>query len=374
MANSSKTLDRIIGVDIAKIVAMVLVVAVHLNGFGLPYLGDGKSALAYTLTRTFVGAVAMACINIFAIASGYVGIAASFKLSRIVKLWLQVVFTGLAVLVCLDCFTGIRVTTLDYMKACIPIAKGQYWYMTAYFMLCFLMPIMNAGIKALEQKQLVFMLMLFLGVICGESLLCSGVALGVASGYSFEWLAVLYIAGAYIRLYDPIKAKPWQLAACACICAMIAGWMPGLMGKLQLAQVLKVPRLLDFGGYTSPFTVAIAICIFMICLKVRLCSNRLCRLVSTLSATTLGVYLIHVQPVCFRHFGPFCKRFAVFGLWSYLATIVSLTLAFYFGCTLLDYLRLRLFAVLELGILRLTDNWRLLRKWRGAGDLWLHRA
>ena len=155
---------------------------------------------------------------------------------------------------------------------------------------------------------------------------------------------------------------------------MIAGWMPGLMGKLQLAQVLKVPRLLDFGGYTSPFTVAIAICIFMICLKVRLCSNRLCRLVSTLSATTLGVYLIHVQPVCFRHFGPFCKRFGVFGLWSYLATIVSWSLAFYFGCTLLDYLRLRLFAVLELGILRLTDNWRLLRKWRGAGDLWLHRA
>lgn len=347
MTSSIQFSNRVIGVDVAKIVAMVLVVAIHVNGSGLPYVGDGKPSIYYTLTKTFIGAVAMACINIFAIASGYVGIASSFKLSRIVKLWFQVVFTGLAVLIFLDGFTGIRVTMLDYLKACIPIAKGQYWYMTAYFMLCFIMPILNMGIKSMEKKHLAFLLMLMLGIICGESLVCSGGALGVNSGYSFEWLVVLYVAGAYIRLYNPPLASGLALAVCICGCAMIAGWMPGLLGKLHLTQVLKVPRLFDFGGYTSPFTVAIAICIFTACLKIQICSECMCRLIRTLSATTLGVYLIHVQPVFFRHFGALCKRhFEVTGLGSYLLALVSLTGAFYIGCTILDYVRLRLFGAL----------------------------
>lgn len=145
--------ERIIGVDIAKIVAMILVVAVHVNGFGLPYVGDNPTGLGYLLLRSFLGAIFMACINIFAIASGYAGIMATFKISRLIRLWIQIVFTGLMVLICLDLFTDINVQTKDYLKACIPIAKKQYWYMTAYFMLCLVMPVLNAGIKSLNQKE-----------------------------------------------------------------------------------------------------------------------------------------------------------------------------------------------------------------------------
>ena len=336
--------DRIIGIDIAKIVAMLLVVAVHINGFGLPYVGNNPPGLFYLLLRSFLGAIFMACIDIFAIASGFVGIASSFKISRIVRLWIQVVFTGLAVLACLDFFTEIDVQIKEYLKACIPIAKEEYWYMTAYFMLCFIMPVLNAGIKSLAQNELRNIVLFLLGVVCVESFVCSVGALGVEGGYSFEWLLVLYMVGAYIRLYDPLNKPKWALLGSACVCAMIAGWMPQVVQKCTFITGVHIPRLFEFGGYTSPFTVIIAFCIFVFCLKVRIDSERTRRIVGLLSSTTLGVYLIHVQPVFFRDvFGKYVHKVTVFDGRGYLCSLIILTCGVYAVCTMLDFLRILLF-------------------------------
>lgn len=337
--------DRIIGVDIAKIVAMLLVVAVHVNGHGLPYAGDEPPSTAYLMLRSFLGSIFGSCIDIFAIASGYVGIVSSFKLSRIVRLWIQVVFTGLAVLVCLDFFAGIKVQPIDYLKACVPIARGQYWYMTAYFMLCFVMPILNAGIKVLSEKELRYVVLLLLGVICGESFLCSVGALGVEGGYSFEWIAVLYVVGAYVRLYNPLDRSRVLLIGCICACAMIGGWVPML---LQKVSAMHLPRLFEFGGYTSPFTVMIALSIFALCLKVRMASERVRRAVVLLSSTTLGVYLIHVQPVFFSEvFGKNLRNLTVSEVGSYLYLLIISTAVIYIACTVLDFLRILLFRGVE---------------------------
>lgn len=346
-----KTSDRIIGVDLAKIVAMLLVVAVHVNGFGLPYVGNNPPGLVYLFLRSFLGAIFCACINIFAISSGFVGIASSFKMSRIIRLWIQVVFTGLAVLVCLDFFTDIDVQINEYLKACIPIAKEEYWYMTAYFMLCFVMPVFNAGIKYLAQNELRNLVLILLGVICLESFVCSVGALGVEGGYSFEWLLVLYMVGAYIRLYNPLNKPKLALLGSACVSAMIAGWMPLVMQRFTFSTGVHIPRLFEFSGYTSPFTVIIAVCIFALCLKVRIDSERSRRIVGLLSSTTLGVYLIHVQPMFFQEvFGRCVAKFTVYGGGGYLFTLIFLTCGIYVACTLLDFLRILLFCGIE-GIL-----------------------
>lgn len=343
MGNSS---DRIIGVDIAKIVAMILVVAVHVNGFGLPYVGDNPPGLGYMLMRSFLGAIFMACINIFALSSGFVGIVLSFKLSRIVRLWIQVVFTGLLVLVCLDLFTDVNIRSIDYLNACIPIGKQLYWYMTAYFMLCFVMPLVNAGVRSLSKNELRNVVLLLLVVICGESFMATVSALGTAVGYSFEWLLVLYLTGAYIRLYNPLDKSKASLLSMAVVSAIVAGWMPLVIKKLPLPSDLS--QLLAFGGYTSPFTVIIALCIFALCLKVRVVSEKGRKAIALLSSTTLGVYLIHVQPVFFKNvFICSVRKLAVFEGGGYLCSLILLTVTIYIACSALEYLRIMLFGFIE---------------------------
>lgn len=341
--------ERIIGVDIAKIVAMILVVAVHVNGFGLPYVGDNPTGLGYLLLRSFLGAIFMACINIFAIASGYAGIMATFKISRLIRLWIQIVFTGLMVLICLDLFTDINVQTKDYLKACIPIAKKQYWYMTAYFMLCLVMPVLNAGIKSLNQKELRNLVLLLLGLVCGESFLLSSGALGVESGYSFEWLLVLYVVGAYLRLYNPLDISKGVLFGCSCVCAL-------LVSVITLGlQISTIKWYGGFSDYTSPFIVAIALCIFLLCLKVRIDSEKAKKTITFLSSTTLGVYLIHLQPVIFdKVFVKIVKQLPVAEWCGYLYKIILSTLSIYMVCTMLDFLRLMLF--------RLVGRWLTIKR------------
>lgn len=340
--------DRIIGVDIAKIVAMILVVAVHVNGFGLPYVGDNPPGLGYMLMRSLLGAIFMACINIFALASGYVGITSSFNLSRIIRLWIQVVFTGLMVLACIDFFTGINIQSIDYLKACAPVAKGQYWYVTAYFMLCFVMPILNAGIKAMDKRSLGGLLLLLLGMICGEHFMLCVDALGVNAGYSFEWLLVMYMVGAYMRLYNPLDKGKWSLLWCTCLCAMIVGWGPPVLNKAILLVGSPITRPLGFGGYTSPFIAIIALCIFTLCLKIRVSSERAKKIITLLSSTTLGVYLIHVQPVFFKNvFISSVRKLAVSGGGGYLCSLILATVAIYIVCSILDFLRIILFKSVE---------------------------
>ena len=304
MANVKNSLlegnGYIIGVDVAKILAMFLVVVVHVNYYGLPFAGVGGQPVAYRLARSFVAALAASCIDIFAIASGYVGITSSFRISRLIKLWLQVVATGLAVLGGVCCFTDVAVRSGDWLKACIPIAKKQYWYMTAYFMLSFTMPVLNAGIKALDKTRFRYMLLLMIGVICGESLICSIGALGVDGGYSFEWLLVLYALGAYIRLYVPIRMRGGMLLAISLLCACSAGWCPIAINKaFAIFGGCECPRTTAFKEYTSPLVLATALFLFLACIRLHISSRNAMRMVKLLSATSLGVYLIHVQPLLF---------------------------------------------------------------------------
>jgi surface polysaccharide O-acyltransferase-like enzyme len=218
--------------------------------------------------------------------------------------------------------------------------------MTAYFMLCFVMPILNAGIKAMDKRSLGGLILLLLGIICGESLVCSVGALGVEGGYSFAWLVVLYVVGAYIRLYNPLDKPKALLLYAAAVSAMIAGWMPLAISKLPLPSGL--PRLFEFGGYTSPFTVIIAMCVFAICLQLRIRSTRLTKFITYLSSTSLGVYLIHVQPLFMTKI--FCReaqKLSVYDGGGYLFYLITMTMGVYLICTALDVIRLMAFKLVD---------------------------
>ena len=355
MANTEK---RLIGVDIAKIVAMLFVVARHVNGFGLPYASESNPEVGYLMLRSFLTAIFSSCIDIFAIASGYVGIFSRFRLSRIIRLWIQVVVTGLAVLVCVDFFMKEAVPLKAYIKACIPVAQNQYWYMTGYFMLCFVMPLINSAMQTLNRKIVERFLFVVLGVIGVESLLGMSCTLGINGGYSFEWLLVLYVVGAYLRLHDPIRVSRRWLLGVAAVVAMAGAWIPLALESLHSLGFSRLVKSLNFVGYTTPFTFVIALCVFLSCTETRIRSVLLTRFVVALSSTTLGVYLIHTQ----RHFFYTIyvrelEKLTVSGGWQYLATLFIVSVATFLVCVVLDYVRLTAFKMIDISAGVAISKW-----------------
>jgi len=331
---------RILGVDIAKIVAMVFVVACHINGFGLCPFDGADSGLVFPIQKELCKALFASCVDIFAIASGFVGVASSFRVGRIFRLWARVVATGIVVLIGISFFTAIPVSYVDFFRACLPATYGQYWYITSYFMLCFAMPLLNAGIRTVSRRELRIVVWALLVCICGSKFFIGGGAFNMQDGYCFLWLMVMYIVGAYIRLYGPLRLPAFSLLVMICCMSIVSGLLPLAINAMPDTLFPVMLRRLSFIGYTSPFTVIIAVAVFMLCLKVQNVPEPLSRLIKAMSATSLGVYLVHVQPILWSSlFLPFAAGLKTTAS-CYLFKLSAVTIAVYIACSLVDYVRI----------------------------------
>ena len=166
----------------------------------------------------------------------------------------------------------------------------------------------------------------------------------LSAGYCFFWLAALYIIGACIkldRLYERASGKTFVLLYFASIAVMLL-W--------QLVFGAESETLIS---YVSPPV--------LLCSVALLCA--FCRLqvgesfkgaAKFLSSTSFGVYLIHISPFILANY--IADSFAfIAGLNAALVIPCELgcAAAIYAVCTLIEFLRQKLFALC--GIDRLAD-------------------
>lgn len=332
---SNNNPSYIVGVDIAKIIAMVFVVGVHVAGDGFECVSGGGG---HASLKGFVMGFFETCINIFAIASGYVGVQAKFKVSRLVELWLQVVFT------CVVCTLGLRFLTDDsvsfeqWIRAVMPISGVQYWYMTAYFMLAFTMPFLNAGVSALDRKTSGLVIAIMLAIVCGQSFVGIKGGLGVEAGYSYAWLVILYLVGAYWRLYgDRLEFSTLHWFLPMVPLAFVSGVVPNYLPSAIASRVYWL-------GYISPFTVALSVCIFGWALSLKVENVRAQQAIKLVSSCTLGVYLFHYTPLIYGHaIKPYITSVHPTGAVSWWSYVMGTTLVVFGLCAILDYARQLIF-------------------------------
>lgn len=88
------TSGRNYGIDLLRCVSMLLIVVLHIyNQGGLLNAISKKETYYVNYTLRLI---ALGSVNLYAMISGFVMLHGSFKLRRLIGLWLQVVFWGLA--------------------------------------------------------------------------------------------------------------------------------------------------------------------------------------------------------------------------------------------------------------------------------------
>ena len=312
---------RIIGVDIARILAMYLVVVFHVVGVLSRY---DKC----TTTGRWVSAASFCCVDLFALISGYVGVLGRFRPSRFALLWIQVVFTGM-IIVGGGALIGLWHPALkDWGKVFLPLTSHSYWYFTEYFFLFLLMPFLNAGLRQLSKRvagTIVVAVLLFVVLLPAINPSGSDTYL-LGGGLSAIWLVVCYLIGGYLQLHGP---KFGCLA-----------WLAG--GALMTVAV-------RFWGtsYAHPATLLAAICWLMACARIDICSGRAKRIVAFFSSVAFGVYVWHAQPLlharmvkCFDSISNYHPVLSV-------VLILALSILMYLVISVLEYLRIRLFKLLK---------------------------
>lgn len=232
--------QRNYGIDLLRMVSMLLVVILHVEGHG----GVLESAQGHNVYWAYLPeAFAFSAVNVYALVSGYVGVAARWRPANLISLWLQVAFysVGLTAL-CGIVFPG-TVGLTDLLHAAMPVTYQyvDYWYFTAYFALFFLIPLLNHLVHTMPRRQLRAMLLVLLLVFSVFPTMTRHDRFSLDNGYTVWWLAILYLLGGYVRQYHAFEKS-------------------GAAGPGGICRVLAA-RLCLADGTGYPYPAGVVVCL-----------------------------------------------------------------------------------------------------------------
>ena len=150
--------SRMANLELLRCIAMMMVVALH-------YLGKGE--LLGDLTESSMGGPGIAgwviesfcivAVNLYMLISGYFLTQSSFKISRLLGLWLQVWIysAGIGIFAAL---TGIlpagEADTHYFLSILFPISMDHYWFLTVYLFLYAALPVIGMGVRKMTKGQM----------------------------------------------------------------------------------------------------------------------------------------------------------------------------------------------------------------------------
>lgn len=345
ISKQKQTTERAYSLDLFRIVSMLLIVCLHVIGQGgilanVPIL-TVKGEMVW-----FLEIAAYCSVNCFALLSGYLGIHSSHKWKNIVSLATQALFycflfTSIYVSVSLFRQEPLQIGYL--LKSMIPALFGRYWYFSAYFCLFFFMPILDRVVnmpKPILKRAMVVVFVIF----CCFTEIKDKVS-SLSGGYSFLWLAILYVIGGYMSQYKPLKKlSPAKSFAGYLICVLVS-----LSCKMVVS--LFIGSNFALISYTSPTIFLSSLFLLNAFAGVKI-NSRFRKGILFFSSCSFGVYLIHCQPVIFDHLlhGAFSEIVEQNTI-VIIVTILVATVGIYLICSIIEYLRQCIFKWLKIDCL-----------------------
>ncbi len=335
------------GIGLFRIISMFMVLILHILGHGS--IWDATDALTVNHETAWLLAVGAYCaVNSYALISGYVGYGKRHKYSKLLYLYLQVIFYTLITTAVFYVYRPELIGPQALFHAAFPFAFNTYWYFTAYFCLFFFMPFYNLMLdtfdRAVMKKMLVTMFVVFsvLPVLFQSDFPFTG------NGFSFLWLSVLYIAGAYMKKYAGALSYNNKKNLLGYFFCVILTWMSKIVIEFVNFKKTGTPGDGNYLiSYVSPTIVSCSV--FLLLFFSRLdCREGLKRLIRFFVPVSFGIYLFHEEPLireafivgAFRHYielNPFLMVLAVL--------ITALVIGF--AGALIDRVRLEIFNILK---------------------------
>ncbi len=353
--------ERNYGIDLLRLVAMFMVVELHIILRGGMLLN--KSGVSYHSILFLRDSCSM-CVNAFALISGYVGITASYKYIRMVRLWIQTFFYSFGIMLVVAILGKYNFSYSQWASAICPIFREQYWYISGYMLLFLFIPFINHCIYTIPFETLkrnlcgIFVLLCCTTMISGVIVFSGKV---FSYGYNGSWLIFCYIFGAFFRIYGIRKLMPFQIKEELILCfqkhhslycliiygisVLIIHYCPAITNMLSN---IFLHRKFEFviTNYTNPICFLSGVSLLYLFKDLQIkdkCQN----IIKMLSKYALGIYLFHesmpVRELCIKN------KFTKFGtmpIWEALPLIFCVSIMIFMVGILCDYFRSRIFNVI----------------------------
>lgn len=353
-----KTLQRESGLELFRIITMLLIVAHHyVVNSGLTAVGGpicSQPLAGKSIFLLLFGAWGKTGINCFVLISGYFMCKSNITLKKFLKLLLEIEFYKIVIylIFLLKGYTPFSITGL--IKAVLPFKSVGVNFTGCYILFFLCIPFLNALIKNINEKKHVYLI-----------LLCSFIyiIMGTLPGFDVKmnyvsWFIVLYFIASYIRLY-PKKmfesAKFWGFATVVTLIISAVSIITCLWLGASIGRFMPYYFVADSNKILAVVT-AISAFLFFKNLKFK---NAF---VNTVAASCFGVLLIHANSDVMRKWlwEDMLRNVAMYeSNWLVIHAVVGV-IVIYIICTVIDYLRIRLiekpfFAFLDKYIQRIVD-------------------
>lgn len=262
------------GIELLRILSILMIVAVHYLGDGILY--NVPFGSFNTIAARAIESLAIVCVNNFILISGYFGLSQKgINIRRIVDLIVMVAFwSGLFYALSVTVFKTESFSLLNFIKSLFPYMFGSLWFIRVYLLLTLLSPFLNYFLSSVNEKTfhtLVIILFVLFSLLPSFSNSFKN-----NNGYDIIHFIVMYIIGAYINKNRKNLPKAYAAFALYIIFAVIT-FIFSIYGNN-----------IGYWAYDFIFVILESVCLFIAFLQI----NFRNRLINFIARSTLAVFIL----------------------------------------------------------------------------------
>lgn len=288
--------ERIVGFDIVKALAMLFVVLLHVNGYCKDLKFESYSQGSQTLFY-IIEAIAYPAIHLFVLAGSYFMIMKKPSLKQYLKLYFPMWIVTMIGMIIIGIVKPEWLSVEASMQCVFPFFGRAYWFVSEYMVLMLLSPILNGVLKCLEKKVLIVgVLALTLYVSVFPTLQFYN-----WNGSSLDLFILLYL---YVGLIQKLDIKGMKKIG---LCV----WSISCVGLISSVYLIKLfaqhidffkGREMQFYSYYSVPVIAMALSLFILFKEIRIKNQKVIKVFSLLSGSSLVTYMYHMHPIFKLHY------------------------------------------------------------------------
>lgn len=201
--------------EMLRISAIMLISLMH----GIKSAYDSPNALN-DIVHYAINAVGNMGVTVFVLLSGFYSI--NFRLSKLIKLWLTVLFYSLTIFGVGLWLSETSLTTKEFIKslyaALTPITSGTWWFISSYFIVFLLSPLLNLAAEKMKKQQFLYLLTVLLLIYSISPTFLLHPMSDNPYGKCTENMILAYLIGRYLALHgipDILTYRSgWIFAGC----------------------------------------------------------------------------------------------------------------------------------------------------------------
>ena len=331
--------------ELLRTLAMFFIVVYHCltHGVGGEYdfYTNQSVSLSNLLFSDLMLVFCSIAVNLYVMISGYFLVDIDFKLSRIVRTWVNTVFYSCIITILFIALNIIPFNIITIGKCFFPLSSDAYWFVTQFVGLLILSPFLAMMIRHLSYRQYAILLI-------GGSFICLSIIpdfpLGkrfyVAHGNSVWSFAYLFLVAGFIKHHVKKFSSKLLLTlmTLVALCTLFSEIILGYQGEsVHLSW-------LNYNGLPFVLTVVVFLLFRQLHVPINLFWNSLVKL----APYTFGIYLIHDHLLVRDWLWSTIPLSSYCDYWLFPLIVVGLCMGIFLIGALIDFIRKQLFALLNI--------------------------